>query len=242
MANPPALVILHGWGRGDLNKWQPAKKALEQAGFPVFLPALPGFFDTPAPQTAWHLSDYADFVTRYITSRKLIHPIILGHSFGGSIALKLALLQPDLIKGLILVNNSGLRGHPTLKTYLFLGLAKLGKLLFFIPPLILFRPLARWLLYHLVGEKDYFLAHGVMRTTLKHILAEDLTPYVSGIKLPTLIIWGAQDKVTPLALGRYLHRLLPQSHLEVVASASHGLPFQKPQLLARLVTKFTLNL
>ena len=180
-------------------------------------------------------------MARYITNHKLIHPIILGHSFGGSIALKLALHQPNLIKGLILVNSSGLRGHPTLKTYLFLGLAKLGKLLFFIPPLMLLRPLARWLLYHLVGEKDYFLAHGVMHATLKNVLKEDLTPLLSQINLPTLIIWGQHDTTTPLAMGQRFHRLIPNSQFEVLPT-SHGLPFKQPQALAKLVKAFAAKL
>ncbi|MBI4034843.1 MAG: alpha/beta fold hydrolase, partial [Candidatus Chisholmbacteria bacterium] len=87
MAKP--LVILHGWGRGDLKKWQPTQKILHQAGFKVFLPPLPGFFGQPPPQKPWTLADYADYVTGYLKHHRLNQPIILGHSFGGSVAIKL---------------------------------------------------------------------------------------------------------------------------------------------------------
>lgn len=236
------LLILHGWGRGDsLTQWQPAKTALKAAGFQVFLPVLPGFFGNPLPQPAWYLSNYADFVAQYLADQHLSQPIILGHSFGGSVAVKLAARHSNLIKALILVNSSGIRHKASIKIRLFWLMAKLGKLLFILPPLSLLKGLSRWLLYTLAGEKDYYRAIKVMRPTLKNILGEDLTPVLAQISLPTLIVWGKHDTTTPLSYGQKLHQVIPNSQLRVV-DASHGLPFQQPKLLADLVRDFVARL
>lgn len=235
------LVILHGWSREDTPvRWQPVKAALEKSGFKVFLPILPGFFGSPEPKSAWTLSDYADFIRQYLNQESIDNPFILGHSFGGSLALKFA-LQSKLAKGLILVNSSGIR-QPSLKAGAFRLASNITKPIFKLPLLSSIKPFLDWLVYTLAREKDYYLASPKMKLILKNLLAEDLTPWLHKINLPVLIIWGSQDKTTLLTHGQIFHKTIPNSQIKIIPHASHALPFQSPRLLAQAVTQFAQNL
>src|SRR5262249_23238212 len=77
------------------------------------------------------------------------------------------------------------------------------------------------------ASPDYRAA-GAMRPTLARVLADDLEPLLPRIAAPTLVIWGADDRETPLELGERTHRLIRDSELFVVPGAGHHV-FQEAQ-------------
>ena len=77
-----------------------------------------------------------------------------------------------------------------------------------------------------------------MKQTLKLVVKEDQQANLLKIICPTLIIWGKNDIMTPLADGRLMHRLIKNSQLKVLVDARHGLPFTHPQALVSLVVNF----
>lgn len=228
-----AVAILHGWG-SKVEKWNPLKKELEKAGFEVFVPQLPGFGKSRTPDQPWSVSDYA----QWVKTRLPKHYFLVGHSFGGRIAIKLASQKPEGLKGLILIGSAGIKQRKTLKHFIFWLLAKIGKLFFNIPPFSIFKSFARRILYKLAGERDYYQAKGAMKETLKRVISEDLKEDLKRIKVPTLILWGERDSFTPLSDGELMNRLISGSSLKVFPNADHSLPLKLPREVALEIIKF----
>ena len=230
------IVILHGWG-SKIKKWQGFKKEMEEKNWRVFLPQLPGFGTTRLVK-AWDLSDYTDWLKKFLAQRGFKEYLLLGHSFGGSVAIKLTAQKPKGLKGLILVNSAGIRERISFKKSLFLIIAKIGRLIFLLPPFCLLKQPARWLLYTLAREKDYYRANKVMRQTMRRILKEDLKPCFSKIKTSTLIIWGEKDQDTPLKNAYLMKKAISNSQLVVYNNIGHGLPFKKTKKLVQEIINF----
>jgi len=231
-----SLVILHGWA-GERKRWQKFKKQMEKRGWRVFLPALPGFGQEKIVQP-WTLADYCQWLENFLQKKGLKKIFLLGHSFGGRLTLKFASQEPKNLKGIILVNSAGLKKKFNFKKIFFWPVAKIGKLIFFLPPFCLFKKPGRWLFYKLVGERDYYQADKVMRQTLKKVLREDLSRLLKRIKIPTLLVWGGKDKITPLKDGCLFKSEIANSRLIVYDREGHGLPFKKSRRLAGDIDKF----
>jgi len=214
------IVILHGWG-SVIKRWLPVKKLLENKGFKVYLPKLPG-------DQVRNTADYSDWVCNY--TRNLKPFCLLGHSFGGQIAINFTARYPGRVKRLILVNSAGIRNKLNLKRVFFLPLAKIAK--FFIPDKL------KGVFYRFILETDYFKASPQMKQTLKLVVKEDQQANLTKISQPTLTVWGSQDKLTPLADGQLIHRLIKNSQLKVFPDARHGLPITHSQNLVSLVKNF----
>lgn len=213
---PETLVILHGWG-SDLSRWQPIKAILSQK-LPVLLPRLP---DNKVRNTA----DFADWVFKKTKTFKPFY--LLGHSFGGQIAINFTNRYPNRVKKMILVGSAGIRRR-SWKSCL---LPPLAKLLNFLPRNI------KYFFYRLLGETDYIKAGPVMQETMKLILREDQQAAMKKIKAPTMIIWGRNDRYTPFKDGQLTHSLIKKS-LFTAYDGGHGLPFTHVQKLAGKILWF----
>lgn len=239
------LLILHGWGSYAKN-WDKVKETLEREGYQVFVPDLMGFGENTPPPQPWSVDDYVNWVKKYIDNLQLrgelVEPFfLLGHSFGGAIAVKFVNYFPEKVQSLILVAPK-IRRQKTLRYYLGLILAKLGTLIFSIPFLFLLRPLARKILYWLIGTRDYYKLDIertiVMRETFKKVVGDDITSYLPKVKVPTLIIWGRKDKITPLKDAYLINREIEGSRLEIIPRGRHALHLEIPEVLANQILNF----
>lgn len=215
----PQLFVLHGWSVDETNasKWQPFIAALADQGISATFLPLPGL-STPL-STAWSLPDYVDWVLKQLPTNKTV--AILGHSFGGQIAVRLAARHPDRVSQLILVDASGLRDHSlkaVSKRVVFALLAKIGKI-------VTKADWARKVLYKLAREQDYYQAPPVMRETMANVVAEEIRNDLSRVQAPTLVIWGEGDRVTPLSFGRIMATSIPQAQLTIIPEARHSPQF-----------------
>src|SRR5689334_23113800 len=104
----PAVVFLHGWGLSD-RTYRRSLGAMVDRGIRVFAPALPGFGGTAGlPRASFDLAGYAGWVDAFLEEVGLDEPVTLvGHSFGGGVALKTAHDFPDRVSQLVLVNSIG---------------------------------------------------------------------------------------------------------------------------------------
>jgi len=230
------ILILHGWG-SRIDAWTEVQERLTDAGYASYALDLPGFGQSDEPASPWSVGDYARCVERFVGRAGLTRFALIGHSFGGRIGIRLAATRPMGLDCLILTGSAGLRHRPTLKQRVLLEVSKAGKQVVRLPVVRrLERPL-RWLLYGLAGERDYYRARGVMRETISRVIEEDLRPLLGGIYVPTLLLWGQLDRVTPLSDAREMDRLIPRSTLEVVTGGSHRMPYELPDEFVRHVTR-----
>jgi pimeloyl-ACP methyl ester carboxylesterase len=234
------ILILHGWGSRAAN-WQRVKEGLEDRGYRVLVPDLPGFGQNTAPQESWAAENYLAWVSDFCERNNLSQFVLVGHSFGGGLAVRFTSSHPEKVKRLILI-GAKIRRHKTIKYYLGLALAYLGKIVFSVPGISSLQPLGRKILYHFVGTSDYYKLETekniIMKETFKKVVGDDLTSYLSGIKAPTLIIWGKKDFFTPLEDAYFIKREIADSELEMIENEGHSLNFKVPELLVKKIATF----
>ena len=216
-----AIVILHGW-QSNLSRWQPLVKLLRKK-YRVFLPPLPGFYGETL-RHPWTLNDYSRWLGQYISQKKLNKPILIGHSNGGRIALNF-LIKGGKAKKLILIASAGLKKKPGMDKKFYRFLAQSGKKIL-ADHLSRLNGICRWLLYNFIGEKDYYSAKGFLKPTLSNLLKEDLTPNLHRIKIPTLILWGTADKLTPVQDAYTFRDGIKNSQLVIYDKIGHDLPYK----------------
>lgn len=220
------IFILHGWAYST-QKWQSFVALLKSLGYRPHILKIPGL--TQTLNEPWTLNNYVNWL-----EGKIAEPsIVLAHSNGSRIALAFTARFPQKVSRLILIDSAGIYHQEPLlqlKRFIFGSIAKIGKKL--TSSLFLKR-----LLYRLAGETDYYRANPTMRQTMIN-LSFDLTPILSQINVPTLIIWGNQDKITPLLDGQTMHRLIENSTLHLVAGARHSPQFTHPEAVVQSINQF----
>lgn len=226
------LVFLHGWKQNVSNFW-PIIDLLKK-DFKLWLIDLPGFGRSDMPQKPLSIGDYAKIVADFISENHIKNPILLGHSLGGNVAIKLAGNYPNLISKLILEDSSGIRPKQSLKNIPLLLVAKLIK--FLIPNIFNFKEKLRAKFYTAIGS-DY-LGADKLRDTFVKIVNEDMSTDARKITVPTLIIWGEKDLSVPLERGRKLYHLIKNSKLEVIESAGHFPHLENPSRFIYYVKDF----
>jgi len=235
MSSP--LLILHGWGSNS-ERWQRVKELLEKKGIEVLVLDLPGFGKTLSPQKAWSRDDYINWIFQKVKERNWQKFNLLGHSFGGGLAVKIAATFPERIEKLILLSPAIIQ-RKSIKTYLFYYISYLGKKVFSLPGFKIFHPLAEKLIYKLAGTKDYYVADGIMKETMKKIGKEEpLEMILEKIKIPTLILWGKKDDVLPIIDAYYIKEKIKGSELKIIPKARHSPHREAPEELAEIIVQF----
>ena len=236
------IVMLHGWGR-SLEALRPLGELLAK-DYRVVLIDLPGFGRSPTPHGAsnegggWGTLEYSDRVKSYLDQSGICECILLGHSFGGRICVQLASRYPQLATGLVLIGSHGLKRTRPLRDEVRVRLIKaLTSTAKAIDGITGSRIFAHYLAPKF-GSRDYKAA-GDLRKTLVKTVTEDLSSQVPNITAPTLLLWGAEDKETPLDLARSFNRLIAGSTLHVFPNKGHE-PFADvgSHLLANYILDF----
>ncbi|MDR3344648.1 MAG: alpha/beta hydrolase [Oscillospiraceae bacterium] len=215
------VFLLHGWGASGALFARTAESIARK--YRVICPDFPGFGASPEPPSAWDVSAYAEFTRDFIASFGCGKVILLGHSFGGGVILKMLNL-PDLpfnAEKIILTGCAGIRHAPSPKAQKRVKLFKAGKALLSLPPLPKLFPAALPALQKLFGSADYAAASILMRQVLVKTVNEDLRGCMPGMNAPTLLLWGQDDPVTPLADGQEMERLIPGAGLAALPGAGH---------------------
>ncbi|HUW21987.1 MAG TPA: alpha/beta hydrolase [Candidatus Bathyarchaeia archaeon] len=232
------LLLLHGWDKSG-SVFSQLQKILAR-NFHTFAPDMPGFGKTSLPDFSWGIKDYAHFVTQFCQAIALEKFCLLGHSFGGRVALEIAVTYPEKVEKLVLTGVPVLR-KKTLKRFSFWLVAKMAKVIFLLPPFFLFRRQFTRYLYFFAREKDYYQSQGIMKKVFTRVVSANQEKIIKKIKSPTLIVWGEDDRVTPLLQARYLHKMIKKSLLVVIPGASHKLPYEKPKALSEQINPFLTN-
>jgi pimeloyl-ACP methyl ester carboxylesterase len=226
MMNNKNIILLHGWG-ASAAKLSELGNRLENLGWNVVIPKLPGF-DAAPPKKEWRLVNYSNYVASLPETQKMASFVCFGHSFGGRLAIKMS--GNKKVTGLVFCATGGLsRGNP-IKRFIFSAAAKTGKILLFD------RRLAgafKKILYKFAREHDYEKTKGSMRQTFKNVISEDLKKEVKSIKKPALVLWGKEDRMTPIKDAFYLKKHLKNSKLVIYDKEGHRLPYTKAGDIAK---------
>lgn len=218
-AGPP-VVMVHGWG-ANVELLQPLALRLSRLGHQCHMFDLPGFGESAEPPWPWTIFDYANHVIAYMDKHELACARYFGHSLGGRIGLILGARHADRIEKMALSNSAGLKVASPLPAQLRLrmyqhirdGLRNLGA-----------GALSERLRHSYnqrYGSQDYLSASPVMRQTLVNVVNQDLLAYAENVAVPTILIWGGQDRDTPLWMGEALERAIPDAALITREAAGH---------------------
>jgi pimeloyl-ACP methyl ester carboxylesterase len=214
------IVFLHGWG-GNRESLR-GIATLFQHTHTVHLIDLPGFGEAHSPPADWDTIHYADLVQQYVLEKIGGSVVLVGHSFGGRVSVRLGARRLAQVRGLVLMGVPGLP-QPALSRVRLrrTGIRTLRRLLIALKPVIGERGVA----WHTrrFGSKDY-LAAGALRTVFVKVVNEDLTESAQTIASPVLLIWGTDDTEAPTWLAeRYQALLGSRAHLVLLPHKDHHL-------------------
>jgi pimeloyl-ACP methyl ester carboxylesterase len=206
-ATPPTVVALHGWGRtgGDFSAIV--------GGLDAVSIHLPGFGITPEPPTAWGSEDYAEAVATAISGFGPV--ILLGHSFGGRVAVRLAARYPQYVSGVVLTGVPLLRLTPAPRPALGFRVVRSLAKAHLVPASVLERQRRKH------GSADYLAAQGVMRDILVRVVREDYGDDLARITAPVRMVWGEKDTAAPADAGLAASQRIRGARYRAVAGAGH---------------------
>lgn len=233
-----AVLFLHGWG-SEFGVFRPFLDGL--AGhYRALALDMPGFGGSEPPPAAWAVDDYADFVLNFLDAKEVRKAIVIGHSFGGRVAIKLASRRetPLELPKMILVDAAGIRPKKSAAAMARQSLYKAVRNILSVGPVRRAFPAALedWRRRH--ASADYLNATPLMREVLVKTVNEDLTPYLPLIACPTLLVWGEHDAAVPLADAKIMEAAIPGSGLAVVAGAGHYPFLDQPYVFGRILDSF----
>lgn len=229
------ILILHGWGWPISSpQWARVRGLLEEAGYTVFLPDLPGFGQTPSPKESWAIDDYVEWVKNFCEENNFSQVFLLGHSFGGSIATKFTIRYPQRVRKLLLVDSAGIR-RKRLKKEIQKTVAHFLNQFSFLPFYGLMKKIAYRTLFR---HSDYLLTEGVMKETYLKVLGENMSDIFSQISVPTVLIWGEKDGITPLAHAYFMKEAIPGAELKIIPNVRHNPHREAPETLVEKIKEF----
>lgn len=225
------VIVMHGWGQ-NLDIMYSVVKGLKDQ-YKVYNIDLPGFGESDEPPYEYCISDYVEFLTKFIEINKIKNPIIIGHSFGCRIAIKYA-ASSDNVKALILTGAAGLMPKRNMRYYASVYTFKFFKQFKSVP---FIKHYIREMMDN-SGSEDYRNSSPIMKRVLINSVNEDLTEYLAKIKVPVLLVFGSNDTATPVWMGEKMNSLIENSNLIVYDNASHYAYLERARDFEKDMLKF----
>jgi 2-hydroxymuconate-semialdehyde hydrolase len=208
----PPVVLLHG-GASDSRDWLGTMAALS-GRFTFFAPDIIGFGQSDRKEAGYYLSDFTDFAVAFIDRLGVDRPAVVGHSFGARVGLDVALLHPEKVSKLVLIDAAGLGRVTRFGSALMTGFWGLRRFLRRRQPYPRF-------LSRDGDDPDWACLEELPR-----------------LKTPTLLVWKRGDPYLPVAIARRAARLIPGACLEVLPGYGHAPHKQDTKAFVRLLGDF----
>jgi pimeloyl-ACP methyl ester carboxylesterase len=234
----PVVVLVHGLG-GNAEDWRNLAPWLAKAGYRVYMPDLIGYGRSEQPADfSYSVPDEAQAVVGFLDALGLRQVDLGGISMGGWIAQHVAYKHPERVRRLMLFDAAGLYEKPDWNTKLFTPTtpAELDQLEALLMPKPTYIPgfVARDILR--ISHKNAWVTHRAINTMLTGQDATD--SMLPQLKMPLLLVWGAEDRITPLRQGEKMHRLAPHSELNLFPGCGHLAPSQCAAQVGPKVVEF----
>ena len=248
------VVLIHGLG-ASADIWMHNISAIAE-GYRVYAPDLVGFGRSAKPDVKYAPSYMAAFINEFMTALDIKHACLVGMSLGGGVALQCVMQFPGNVQRLVLVDSAGLGREMPLAMRLA-TIPVLGELM--LSPS---RAGMAFVLKHLVYDPavitddlidlyyELNFSQGAAKTVLSVLRtcatilggrADVLDPVIKNldnIKIPTLIIWGREDRLFPVRQARFAREKIPDSHLHIFERCGHMPNFERPEEFNSMVLNF----
>jgi len=231
-----AVVMLHGWG-SSCDAYNFMTKAFSDK-FRMIALDFPGFGKSDMINEPWDVEKYCEITLKFIEKLDLKNYIIVGHSFGGRVIIKLAGTGRISPSKIVLIDSAGVLPKRSLKSKIRLASFKTVKAVLQLPIVRNYTENALNKARAHFGSSDYNSAPPVLRQTLVKVVNEDLVPYMSGIKAPTLLVWGENDTATPLSDAKIMEKHIPDAGLCVIKGAGHFSFVERPYEVHAILNSF----
>lgn len=231
-----AVVMLHGWG-SSADAYNFMTKAFSDK-FRMISLDFPGFGKSDMIDQPWDVEKYCEITLKFIEKLDLKNYIIVGHSFGGRVIIKLAGTGRISPSKIVLIDSAGVLPKRSLKSKIRLASFKTVKAVLQLPIVRNYTENALNNARAHFGSSDYNSAPPVLRQTLVKVVNEDLVPYMSGIKAPTLLIWGENDTATPLSDAKIMEKHIPDAGLCVIKGVGHFSFVERPYEVHAILNSF----
>lgn len=212
------IVFLHGWG-GNLDSFAYLSSKLKTDYTCIRVEW--GIDKTQQMGRSYSIFCYASELF-LLLKRLNIHSVYLvGHSFGGRVAILLSSIFDITIEGLVLLDSAGLKYRPSIKQWIKVTKYKMLKRL-------VNRGVVRKEKLNKYGSNDYQSLSLSQKVSFNKVVSSYLETYLSYIQCPTLVIWGQHDKDTPLYFAKKVKRKIKNCEMIVYPNAGHFAYLERP--------------
>lgn len=215
------ILLLHGWGQ-NIQMMQPIGDNFSNR-CRITIIDFPGFGQSDEPTTPWTIDDYSNMLEDFVKEVGIKKPIIMGHSFGGRVAIRYSAHNP--IEKLVLFGSPCIRLEKELplSTKILKGLKKLPGM----------NKIGEYMKQY-IGSRDYKAASPIMRQTLVNVVNEDLSEYAKDIEEPTLLIWGENDEEAPVEEAKLLEGIMVDAALIILPGTHYAYLENLPRVVSIL--------
>jgi pimeloyl-ACP methyl ester carboxylesterase len=229
------LFLLHGLF-GALSNWEGVVDKFSK-NYRVVIPMLP-IYEMPIREAG--LDGLRQFVESFVAQKKLDHMIIMGNSLGGHIALMYTLQNASKVKKLILTGSSGLfedsmgGSYPKRGNYQYI---KERVSYTFYNPDVATKELIDEVFEITNSIPKCLRIVAIAKSAQRNNMADEIPK----IKIPTLLVWGLNDTITPAMVAHEFNRLIPNSELKFIDRCCHAPMMEHPEMFNEIVEDFLLN-
>ena len=230
------IIVLHGL-MGDISNFDDLYEYFSENGYKVIIPQLP-LYTLPLLKT--NVKNLSKFIREFLDFKKLDDVVLLGNSLGGHIALVFTKLSGRYVKALVLTGSSGLYEKSMGSTYPKRGdreyiKNKISEV--FYDPAVTTEELVDTVMNTISDRMNVIKILALAKSAIRHNMADDLPD----LNVPTCIIWGKNDMVTPPEVADDFHKHLPDSDLFWIDKCGHAAMMEHPEEFNRILHEWFRN-